>query len=185
MSNEFSEKFSLDQELKVSKIQEMPALIFSQHIIWLNIEQEQWLDFIYNSFRRLKQETYNPSDMVMLLPSHKYGKECVNFFIEKNIEVNHVFEDDEARSHPHKRAFYMGDSRLKMSTIHSFKGWELANIVLFIPKRVPDSNKKLDAIVYTAITRTRDNLIVLNANKRYSDFGEKFPKKWDEQNVKL
>jgi len=58
-----------------------------------------------------------------------------------------VFEDDEARSHPHKKAFYMGDSRLKMSTIHSFKGWELANIVLFIPKRAPDSNKKLDAIV--------------------------------------
>ena len=123
--------------------------------------------------------------MVMLLPSHKYGKECVNFFKEKNIEVNHVFEDDEeARFHPHKKAFYMGDSRLKMSTIHSFKGWELANIVLFIPKRAPDSNKKLDAIVYTAITRTRENLIVLNANKRYSEFGEKFPKKWDEQNVK-
>jgi len=83
MSNEFSEKFSLDQKLKVSKIQEMPASIFSQHIIWLNIEQEQWLDFIYNSFRRLKKETYNPSDMVMLLPSHKYGKECVNFFYRK------------------------------------------------------------------------------------------------------
>ncbi len=183
MSNEFSEQFGLDQELKVSKIQDLPSLIFSQHIVWINIEQEQWLDYVYNSFRRLKKETYNPSDMVLLLPSHKYGKECVQFFQKVNIEVNHVFEDnDEAKYHPHKKAFWMGDSRLKMSTIHSFKGWELLNIVLFIPKKAPESNKRLDAIVYTAITRTRENLIVLNAHRRYDQFGEKFPKKWNKQN---
>ena len=69
-----------------------------------------------------------------------------------------------------------GDSRLKMSTIHSFKGWELLNIVLFIPERAPESNKKLDAIVYTALTRTRENVIILNSNKRYNSFGDKFPK---------
>lgn len=33
----------------------------------------------------------------------------------------------------------------------------------------------------TALTRTRENLIILNANKRYDNFGEKFPKKWNEQ----
>jgi hypothetical protein len=183
MSNDFSQEFNLDQEVSVDKIKEMPALIHSQHIIWLNIQQEEWLKYILSSFNRLKQESYNPSDMVVLLPSHKYGKECVNFFKEKNIEVNHVFEDDsEVKYHPHKKSFWMGDGRLKMSTIHSFKGWELANIVLFIPKKAPESNKRLDAIVYTAITRTRENLIVLNSNKRYDSFGDKFPKKWDEQN---
>lgn len=182
MSNDFSELYGLDQELKVAKIQELPALIYSQHIVWLNIEQEQWLDYIQNAYRRLKKELYSPSDIVILLPSHKYGKQCVHFFKEKGIEVNHVFEDDqEVRFHPHKKAFWMGDSRLKMSTIHSFKGWELANIVLFIPRKAPEDNKKLDAIVYTAITRTRENLIVLNANRRYFDFGLKFPVHWNKQ----
>ncbi len=184
MSNEFSEIFELNQELKVSKIEGGAVLFHSQHIIWLNIDETQWLEFIYNSFLRLKRESYNPSDMVILLPNHKYGMECVKFFMGKNIEVNHVFEDDsEATYHPHKKAFWMGDSRLKMSTIHSFKGWELLNIVLYIPENSPDSNKKLDAIVYTAITRTRENLIVFNANKRYAKFGTKFPKKWHEQIV--
>lgn len=184
MSNEFSDEFGLDQEMKVSKIQEMPALIFSQHIVWLNIEQSSWLEYVHDAFRRLKKETYSPSDMVILLPSHKYGNECVQFFEEINIEVNHVFEDEEEKKyHPHKKAFWMGDSRLKMSTIHSFKGWELANIVLFVPERAPETNEKLDAIVYTAITRTRENLIVLNANKRYRKFGQKFPRHWDAQNV--
>lgn len=182
MSNEFSDKFDLNQELRVAKIVGTPVLFHSQHIVWLNIKEDTWLDMIYNSFKRLQQEEYSPSDMVILLPSLKYGIEAVAFFESKNIKVNHVFETDtEKRYHPHKKAFWMGDSRLKISTIHSFKGWELLNIVLYIPKRAPESNKKLDAIVYTAITRTRENLIVLNSNNRYVEFGEKFPKKWQEQ----
>jgi len=182
MSNEFSEIFELNQELKVGKYEDNPVLLHSHHIVWLNISEKDWKYYIFNAFLRLKKEGYSPSDMVILLPSHRLGKEAVDVFREKNIEVNHVFEEDlEARFHPHKKAFWMGDSRLKMSTIHSFKGWELLNIVLFIPERAPESNKKLDAIVYTALTRTRENVIILNANNRYNSFGEKFPKKWDEQ----
>lgn len=182
MSNEFSEIFELNQELKLGKFEDNPVLVHSHHIVWLNISEEDWQYYVLNSFLRLKKEGYSPSDMVILLPSHKLGKEAVQMFRDKNIEVNHVFEEDtEARYHPHKKAFWMGDSRLKMSTIHSFKGWELLNIVLFIPERAPESNKKLDAIVYTALTRTRENVIILNSNKRYNSFGDKFPKKWNEQ----
>lgn len=182
MSNDFSEVFELNQELKVGKIEDNPVLLHSHHIVWLNINEDDWKDYIFNSFLRLKKEGYSPSDIVILLPNHKLGKLAVELFKEKNIEVNHVFEEDtESSYHPHKKAFWMGDSRLKMSTIHSFKGWELLNIVLFIPAKAPESNTKLDAIVYTALTRTRENLIILNANKRYEKFGEKLPKKWNEQ----
>lgn len=182
MSNEFSEVFNLNQELKVGNIEDNPVLLHSQHIIWLNINEEDCEEYIYNSYLRLKKADYSASDIVILIPSHKLGKSIVTMFKDKKIEVNHVFEENsEARYHPHKKAFWMGDGRLKMSTIHSFKGWELLNIVLFIPARAPESNVKLDSIIYTALTRTRENLIVLNSNKRYREFGEKFPKKWDQQ----
>lgn len=182
MSNEFSEVFDLNQELKVGKIEDNPVLVHSQHIVWLNISETEWQYYIFNAFLRLKKEGYSPSDMVILIPNHKLGKEAVQLFKEKNVEVNHVFEEGhEASNHTHKKAFYMGDSRLKMSTIHSFKGWELLNIILLIPERAPDSNKKLDAIIYTALTRTRENVIILNANKRYNSFGDKLPKNWNEQ----
>ncbi|WP_186292759.1 nuclease-related domain-containing DEAD/DEAH box helicase [Mucilaginibacter corticis] len=184
LSNEFSELFNLNQDIKLSKIDILPVLLHSQHIVWLNIRDSEWQDMVYHAFRRLKKAQYSPSDIILLLPSHKHGQDCINLFKEKGIEVNHVFEDNsEARYHPHKKAFWMGDSRLKMSTIHSFKGWELLNIVLYIPLGIPDNPKKLDAIVYTAITRTKENLIVLNSNQRYVGFGEKFPKKWNEQDV--
>lgn len=182
MVNEFSEVFELNQELKVGKIEDNPVLFHSHHIVWLNIKEAEWKDYIFKSFLSLKKEGYSSSDIVILLPNHKLGKLAVELFKEKNIEVNHVFEEDEEKIyHPHKRAFWMGDGRLKMSTIHSFKGWELLNVVLLIPAKAPESNTKLDAVVYTALTRTRENLIILNANKRYENFGQKLPKKWNEQ----
>lgn len=182
MANEFSEIFNLNQELKVSQIEDDSALLHSHHIIWRNINEEEWQLSIYQAFLRLKKQGYSASDMVILLPNHKLGKVAVELFRVKQVEVNHVFEDNtEASYHPHKKSFWMGDGRLKMSTIHSFKGWELLNIILFIPAKTPETNKRLDALVYTALTRTKENLIILNSNKRYDIFGEKFPKKWNEQ----
>jgi len=178
MSNQFSELFNLNQDLKVGKIDGSPVLFKSQHIVWREITNDAWLENVYNAFRRLKNEDYHPSEMVILLPDHEIGVECVKFFKGKKIEVNHVFSLD-GTSKYHKKSFYMGDSRLKISTIHSFKGWELLNIVLLIPQSYADNVNKLDAIVYTAITRTRENLIVLNINKRYSEFGKHFPRSWD------
>ena len=95
------------------------------------------------------------------------------------MRVNHVFEnEEEKRFHKHKKAFWMGDSRLKISTIHSFKGWEVLNVILYIPEKYYGNDDVYDKIVYTAMTRTRQNLIVINANKRYYEFGEGLSKTW-------
>ena len=184
MANEFSEQFDLDQELKVAKLSQEPQLIYIDHIVWIDIDETKIFDWIYTAFNKLKKEGESAFDIVILLPNHKIGFECVNFFEKKNIKVNHIFEDaNDKRYHLHKKAFWMGDSRLKMSTIHSFKGWELMNIIIFLTSRAPESNKKLDSILYTALTRSRKNLIIFNAQYRYKEFGKRFPKKWDEQNV--
>lgn len=183
MTNDFSVRFNLNQELKVGKFEEQPILVHSQHIVWRNINEEDWLENCHFAFLRLRKSGYSASDMVILLPNHQKGFEAVRFFEKQSLAVNHVFEDGTDKKHHHKKSFWMGDSRLKLSTIHSFKGWELINIVLFIPATSSESLVQLDAMVYTALTRTRENLIVLNANSRYSEFGEQFPKVWDDQNA--
>jgi superfamily I DNA and RNA helicase len=178
MSSKFSEQFGLDQELKGWNVEKDPEIKYD-HIVWVNMKHENWKDYIYNVYEGLKRERYSASDIVILMPSHQTGKECVKMFLDKKIEVNHVFcleHDDKVQTQ--KKAFWMGDGRLKICTIHSFKGWELLNIVIFIPSKAPQSNEKLDSMIYTAITRTRGNLIVLNANRRYLKFGEKYPKKY-------
>jgi hypothetical protein len=42
---------------------------------------------------------------------------------------------------------------------------------MLIPKKWKD-DENLDAVVYTAMTRSRKNLIVLNSHERYWEFGE-------------
>lgn len=64
----------------------------------------------------------------------------------------------------------MGDSRLKMSTIHSFKGWELQNIILVTPDS--ESYPNIDYLMYIALTRTRENIIVFNRVSKYNEFGQ-------------
>lgn len=71
----------------------------------------------------------------------------------------------------------MNPGTVKLSTIHSFKGWEINTLILLIEQNAgypPDSD---DELIYTAITRCRENLLVLNlGNERYHGFfGTRIP----------
>ena len=61
---------------------------------------------------------------------------------------------------------------IKMSTIHSFKGWESKNVILFLqPDNVIDKNENSDALIYTAMTRARCNLFIISlGNEKYDEF---------------
>ncbi len=183
MTKKFSEEFNLNQDVKVDNI-ERPDL-FNQneeHSVWWNIDETEWMNEVNEAFEIIKEKgsSNHSSDTVILLPDKNFGLECIKHFeTTKDMKVNHVFEnEDEKRFHKHKKAFWMGDSRLKISTIHSFKGWEVLNVILYIPEKFIGSDEEYDKVVYTAMTRTRQNLIVINANKRYKAFGEGLPKSW-------
>ena len=110
---------------------------------------------------QLKLGEGHPSDIVILIPNNDRGLMAAKNFIKENIEINHVFEDDhEKKYHRNKKSFWSGDSRLKISTIHSFKGWEALHVILLIPEKW--NLRKLDVLVYTAMTIGRENLIVHN-----------------------
>lgn len=89
--------------------------------------------------------------------------------------------DKDSIEHGLKERFTMDTRFLKMSTIHSFKGWESPTVILIIESedasspiyRVP-SNLDKPEIIYTAITRARENLFIFNlGNKKYDEFFKK------------
>ena len=104
-----------------------------------------------------------------------------------------------------KKGFNPGSGELKLSTIHSFKGWEIPTEILIIDNYNEKLDKRLmnietgrqegtraeskldsvslcidgetidtseiDELIYTAITRARKNLIIINlGNQRYDSF---------------
>lgn len=98
---------------------------------------------------------------------------------EKDSTINYAFKrDKEAIEHGLKERFTMDTNNLKLSTIHSFKGWEAPTVILFIESEEGDlqkfkvpSNLDNPELIYTAITRARENLYIINlGNKKYDDF---------------
>lgn len=179
VTNQFSETFNLNQEVKAE-----PPDLFNQNdskLIWWNVDFLNWLAKIDEAYELIKKmSSSHSSDIVILLPDKYLGFVCVEHFKSfKKIDINHVFEDESEKVyHLHKKAFWPGDGRLKMCTIHSFKGWEAKNVIMLIPRNFQGSTELYDRMVYTAMTRTKVNLIVVNCNERYKIFGEEQPSTW-------
>jgi len=123
----------------------------------LNDQVEAAYDYLVNEIKE------QPTDIVILFQSTTLGKNMVEKFEnDKHLKVNDVFEDN------HKTAFWMGVPRIKMSTIHSFKGWELKNVIVVVTVNNPSE-------IYTAISRTMQNLIVINLVRNYDEYGKSWP----------
>ncbi|MBD2136024.1 NERD domain-containing protein [Anabaena sp. FACHB-1237] len=74
--------------------------------------------------------------------------------------------------------FWMNPGTVKLSTIHSFKGWEIDTLFLIIEDDYDEDSESafsIDELIYTGLTRCRNNLIVVNiSNQRYHDFFKGF-----------
>ena len=71
----------------------------------------------------------------------------------------------------YKAGFWMQGGRIKVCTIHSFKGWELSNILVFFNPEEEQEQAKVP-LLYTAITRSQQNLTIYNTDLKLSQFGK-------------
>ena len=87
---------------------------------------------------------------------------------DQNPSLDYKFNNDkEAIEHNKRIHFTTNTDYLKMSTIHSFKGWESVNVILVL--QAGSENKP--ELIYTAITRAKENLFILNlGDDRYDKF---------------
>lgn len=177
LASKFSEDFALSSSIEFDSAQtlfnDIPSLFR-----WENIQGKNWLINVYEAYKTFTQEQiasrrkFKQSDIVILLPKNLMGTELVEFLENKEISCDHIFLSRNGSSWRNKKISSISDERLKISTIHQFKGWESPNVILLIPEHWNGGNKNLDSVVYTAMTRTLQNLIVLNCNDRYRRFGD-------------
>ena len=68
---------------------------------------------------------------------------------------------------------------VKLSTIHSYKGWEAPTVILIMRPEQAEEQKKYAVrekensaeLIYTAITRCKENLFIINCgNEKYHQF---------------
>lgn len=104
-----------------------------------------------------KQEL-SMNDISILVQDKSLGKNVCRVLDKIGIRHINIFsfdQDDEAsikEERARKMAFYKGDTRIKVCTIHSFKGWESKAILLFINKTEEVHDYSL---IYTGLTRLK------------------------------
>ena len=60
--------------------------------------------------------------------------------------------------------FWMNTGNIKISSVHSFKGWESDTVFLIVPSE--KTSESFDELIYTGITRARTNLFIINLNNK-------------------
>ncbi len=161
--------------------------------IWFNGTKDEVLNAIREDVKNLVQDpnTARP-DIAILICNVEDGWQICKVLDEINLPYKQNFESqeenqeldsiygdnyeefkkklDELRRY-YKVGFWMQTGKIKVCTIHSFKGWELSNILVFFN---PEEEQELAKVplLYTAITRSQQYLTIYNSDLDLTSFGK-------------
>lgn len=116
-------------------------------------------------------------DITFLCDGKQVGMQVVDALGLKNVKTIHTFSKDDREGRRLKLGFYMGDARVKATTIHSFKGWETRALVLYVQHaRGQDALAK----VYAGMTRLKRHfdasyLTVVCSAPELEAYGRRWP----------
>ena len=117
------------------------------------------------------------SEITFLTTNQELGNGIVNRLDKNKIKCVHTFTNHSRESRRKKMGFYMGDARIKATTLHSFKGWEARALVLYIGHAF---DKRSMAAAYAGLTRVKRNvkgsyLTVVCAAQELEQYGRTWP----------
>lgn len=92
------------------------------------------------------------SDTTVLVDSQHLGEQIEEQLASKGVKCITTFTDDPHAERRKKLGFFMGDARIKMTTFHSFKGWEARALILCLDHALETKDRTL---LYIGMTRTK------------------------------
>lgn len=159
----------------------------NSYLSWHNMES--LVDVIEMMQRTVHWLTRNqglkPAEIVILTPNQSDGWAVATAFEAQGQAINHILSADDGQvgrrqRRFRKRTFAPEDERLKVSTIHSFKGWELNTVIVLTAADDRFWEEQSPYLFYVAMTRTRQNLIVFNRNPAYRSYGATWNEIYDD-----
>lgn len=152
-----------------------------KYIYDINISYEQIFIKCMEYFR---EKNLNYNNVTMIAGEIENLRE-LEFFIRQNYLINcktmfetkEEYEKNNLKNSPielenlrrsRKFAFNANSGQIKLSTIHSFKGWEAETLIIILDE---DNKNITSELLYTAITRSKSNLIIFNrGHQEYDKF---------------
>lgn len=114
------------------------------------------------------------ADITVLAADMSTGSAIIKELEIRNIKTLDTFGDDHRRK---KMGFYMGDARVKATTLHSYKGWETRLLLVYISNA---AHLQSLALIYAGITRLKRHtegswLTVVCSAPELREFGSTLP----------
>jgi len=176
----FNQKYNLDEINVISQLDFEKRII--EYHSFSSYSSEELLYVVYQVLERNEIHSSDAGilcskvellrEIDLLIRTKKREKTATTFESQEEFEqikgdVNKI----EKLRRSKKNHFWMKTGTIKLSTIHSFKGWEINTLFLLIEPEKDDKKFTNAELVYTALTRAKRNLIVFNlGNKKYDEF---------------
>jgi UvrD/REP helicase. len=132
----FAQQFVPKELVKLPLSEQMELDIFPCHLRWVQTERNAAAETCLNEILALPiladPNILSIPDITFLSDNRQFGKGVVEEIAQRGIKTLHTFSINNRESRRLKLAFFMGDARVKATTIHSFKGWETRALLLYI-----------------------------------------------------
>lgn len=132
---------------------------------------------IMNIAAKIKDPSFAISDTTVVVDSISLGLKIAEKIGKSGMKVVHTFSQNQRRGRDLKMAFAMEHAPVKMTTPHSFKGWETRALVIVISKFESLRDR---SIFYSSITRVKwhpkgSYLTVVSAADETRIYGSTWP----------
>ena len=175
----FADEYLSDEETDIPPTEQAELDLYPTELRWVQVRPsnaiEACVDEVRRQMVRLRVDTAIPD--ITFLSGSTVGRELVEEYGRKSVRVLNTFDRQGEEQRRQKLAFFQGDSKVKATTPHSFKGWEARHLVLYVEgiDRARDR-----ALLYTALTRLKRHVdgsvltVVCSCPDLY-DFGSQWP----------
>ncbi|MDO7836898.1 NERD domain-containing protein [Sphingobium sp. HBC34] len=156
MARDFTRRF-LPGETSVPPALDQSTLdLFPCDIRWVQTQDpdsmRQCVNEILTMMRRTGTNGLANADITFLANDIDFGRAVVDELNTYGVRTAHTFEREKMKQNRLKMAFYVGDARVKATTLHSFKGWETRLLVIHIRRAVGAEGM---AAIYAGLTRLK------------------------------
>lgn len=186
--------FFYDQKNKESEIESQQKSLFTEHLTYHGMRGGDSIEMLYSI---ILEYTKDKSDIVIVSSGIQRLRKIKTRLDQKKQQTIATFSSQDfldkinsssaneivkkARVGENERKlkaeFSLATDAIKLSTTYSFKGYEADTVICII-----QSYEENDQLIYTALTRTKQNLLVINiGNKRYEEFFLKNSKIFDSK----
>ena len=182
MASEFARRF-LPKESSVLPEQEQGSLnLYPCELRWVqcspDVAAQACVDEILALMKLTGKKGLANADITLLSAETRFGAAVTDYLEDQwRIQTVNTYGSDKIEQRRQKMGFFMGDARIKATTLHSFKGWEARLLVVHIAQATDAASL---ALIYAGLTRLKRHvegswLTVVCSAHELDSFGRTWP----------